>query len=323
MRAALPAVAAAASSPSTTRTAAAARPSCSPRCAPPASCRCASGSRVPADRAAGRAPPGRRASAVGYVKAFMDGTLGSRTARLLDGTRRRDHVGGRRSPGSSAPRPRAACPVAVHAIGDRANREALDAFAATEAPGARSGCATGSSTRSACTPTTSPRFARLGVTASVQSTHATSDRDVADRLWGERAAHAYPYRALLDAGARLAGGSDAPIEALDPLAGLRAAVLRTADERPPWRPGAGDRPRRRARRVHRGARLAGGRRGAPRPARARARRRPRRARPRPARRPRRRARRRHDAGRRLAARRPELRRSGAGRRACPTRRAGR
>ena len=47
-----------------------------------------------------------------------------------------------------------------------------------------------------------PRFAQLGVTASVQFTHATSDRDVADRLWGERAAHAYPYRSLLDAGAR-------------------------------------------------------------------------------------------------------------------------
>ena len=62
----------------------------------------------------------------------------------------------------------------------------------------------------------------------MQFTHATSDRDVADRLWGERAAHAYPYRALRDAGARLAGGSDAPIEELDPLAGLRAAVFRTA-----------------------------------------------------------------------------------------------
>ena len=72
--------------------------------------------------------------------------------------------------------------------------------------------------------------------ASVQYTHATSDRDLADRLWGERAAHAYPYASLLAAGARLAGGSDAPVEELDPLAGLRAAVLRTDGDRPPWRP---------------------------------------------------------------------------------------
>ena len=125
-------------------------------------------------------------------------------------------------------------PVAVHAIGDRANREALDAFAATRADwrGLRPRIE-----HAQCVhPVDVPRFAALGVAASVQYAHATSDRDVADRLWGERAAHAYPYRALLDAGALLAGGSDAPVEELDPLAGLRAAVRRTDGERPPWRP---------------------------------------------------------------------------------------
>ena len=80
------------------------------------------------------------------------------------------------------------------------------------------------------------RFGGLGIAASVQYTHATSDRDIAERLWADRLDHAYPYRSLLDAGARLAGGSDAPVEDLDPLAGLRAAVLRTVDERGPWRP---------------------------------------------------------------------------------------
>ena len=68
------------------------------------------------------------------------------------------------------------------------------------------------------------RFARLGITASVQYTHATSDRELAARLWADRLGHAYPYRQLLDAGVRLAGGSDAPVEELDPLAGLRAAA---------------------------------------------------------------------------------------------------
>ena len=72
------------------------------------------------------------------------------------------------------------------------------------------------------------------MTASVQFVHAPSDRDLADRLWEGRPG-AYAYRSLLDAGARLANGSDAPIEELDPLQGLVAGVLRTLDQRPPWR----------------------------------------------------------------------------------------
>jgi predicted amidohydrolase YtcJ len=170
-----------------------------------------------------------------YVKAFMDGTLGSRTARLLDGT----GVEITSTEGLAALIRRAAAhdlPLAVHAIGDRANRDALDAFEATHAEWAPKGLRPRIEHAQCVHPDDVPRFAALGVTASVQFTHATSDRDVADRLWGERAAHAYPYRSLRAAGAVLAGGSDAPIEALDPLAGLRAAVLRTDSERPPWRP---------------------------------------------------------------------------------------
>ena len=165
----------------------------------------------------------------------MDGTLGSGTARMLDG-------GGVEITSSAALAAiilRAAArrlPVAVHAIGDRANREALDAFAATEATWRPLGLRHRIEHAQCVHPDDVPRFARLGITASVQYTHAPSDRDVADRLWGERAAHAYPYGALLAAGARLAGGSDAPIEPLDPLAGVRAAVLRTDGERPPWHP---------------------------------------------------------------------------------------
>jgi predicted amidohydrolase YtcJ len=73
------------------------------------------------------------------------------------------------------------------------------------------------------------------VTASVQFSHAPSDRDLADRFW-EGHEGAYAYRALLDRGARLANGSDAPVEELDPLRGIVAGVLRTLDERPTWRP---------------------------------------------------------------------------------------
>jgi predicted amidohydrolase YtcJ len=65
---------------------------------------------------------------------------------------------------------------------------------------------------------------------------ATTDRDLAEALWADRLEGAYAYASLRRSGARLAGGSDAPVEALSPLDGMRAAVLRTADDRPPWRP---------------------------------------------------------------------------------------
>ena len=86
------------------------------------------------------------------------------------------------------------------------------------------------------TPEDIPRFAELGVVPSVQFSHAPSDRDIADRIWAGSTDRAYAYRSLLDSGARLANGSDAPIEELEPLAGIRAGVLRTLDERGPWHP---------------------------------------------------------------------------------------
>ena len=168
---------------------------------------------------------------VGYVKAFMDGTLGSRTARLLDGS----GVEITSSEGLAErirQAERAGFTLAVHAIGDRANRDALDAFAAAATRGARHRIE-----HAQCiAPEDAARFAALGIAASVQYTHATSDRDLVERIWADRVEHAYPFRSLWAAGARLAGGSDAPVEELDPLAGLRAAVLRTDSQRPPWRP---------------------------------------------------------------------------------------
>ena len=80
------------------------------------------------------------------------------------------------------------------------------------------------------------RFAQLGIAASVQFSHAPSDRDLAERLWAGKTENAYAFRSLWNSGALVANGSDAPIEELDPLAGVCAGVLRTLDERPAWHP---------------------------------------------------------------------------------------
>ena len=79
-----------------------------------------------------------------------------------------------------------------------------------------------------------PRFAELGVAASVQFSHAPSDRDIAEDYWAGMTDRAYVFRSLLDAGTVVANGSDAPVEELDPLLGIRAGVLRTLDERDAW-----------------------------------------------------------------------------------------
>ena len=171
---------------------------------------------------------------IGYLKGFMDGTLGSATARLLDGsgveitTREELERVVRRAA-------EAHFPVAVHAIGDAANRAALDAFAATRDAWAPPGLRPRIEHAQLLAAEDVERFAALGVAASVQFSHAPSDRDLADRLWEGREG-AYAYRSLLDAGTLLANGSDAPVEELDPLAGIAAAVRRTIDERPAWRP---------------------------------------------------------------------------------------
>jgi predicted amidohydrolase YtcJ len=172
---------------------------------------------------------------LGYLKVFMDGTLGSQTASMLDGSGVRITAGDELEEIVRAGA-HAGWPVAVHAIGDRANREALDAFAATRHEWAPLGLRPRVEHAQCLAPEDLSRFAELGVACSVQFSHAPSDRDLADRFWAGRTEGAYAYRSLLESGAVLANGSDAPIEELDPLAGIRAAVLRTIDERPAWRP---------------------------------------------------------------------------------------
>ncbi len=124
----------------------------------------------------------------------------------------------------------------MHAIGDRANRDALDAFEATRDVWKPLGLRHRIEHAQCLDPADMPRFAELGVACSVQFTHAPSDRDLAERFWGDRLEGTYAFRSLLDSGAVVANGSDAPVEELDPLAGIRAGVLRTIDDRPAWQP---------------------------------------------------------------------------------------
>ncbi len=172
---------------------------------------------------------------VGYLKAFMDGTLGSQTARMLDGSGV-EITSREQLEQYIRDATRAGFPISVHAIGDLANREALDAFEATREEWQPLGLRQRIEHAQLLAPEDVARFAELGVAASVQFSHAPSDRDLADRFWSELSSEPYAFRSLLDSGAVLANGSDAPIEELDPLAGIRAGVLRTLDEREAWHP---------------------------------------------------------------------------------------
>jgi hypothetical protein len=170
---------------------------------------------------------------LGYLKVFMDGTLGSQTAWMLDGSGVQI-TSGEELAAIVRLGAEAGFPVAVHAIGDRANREALDAFETTRELWHPLGLRPRIEHAQLLAPDDIGRFAALGVAASVQFSHAPSDRDLADRFWAGKTDGAYAYRSLLESGAVVANGSDAPIEELDPLAGIRAGVRRTIDARPGW-----------------------------------------------------------------------------------------
>jgi predicted amidohydrolase YtcJ len=162
---------------------------------------------------------------LGYLKVFMDGTLGSQTARLLDGS------GVQITSGDELAEivvraARAGWPVAVHAIGDLANREALDAFERTQDDWRPRGLRPRIEHAQLLAEEDVARFGGIGVAASVQFSHAPSDRELAERFWAGMTHRAYAWRSLWDSGALVANGSDAPIEELDPLEGIRAGALR-------------------------------------------------------------------------------------------------
>jgi predicted amidohydrolase YtcJ len=118
--------------------------------------------------------------------------------------------------------------VCVHAIGDKANREVLDSFAAAYAK-----VGSGRQLRNriehaqVLAPSDIPRFVELDLIASMQPTHATSDMNMAeDRVGRERIEGAYAWQRFLAQGTRIAGGSDFPVESANPFFGLHAAVTR-------------------------------------------------------------------------------------------------
>src|SRR3954453_8359342 len=140
---------------------------------------------------------------LGYLKVFMDGTLGSRTAWMLDGSGVRITSGDelaeivRRAAD-------AGWPVGVHAIGDRANREALDAFERTRDLWQPRSLRQRIEHAQCLAPEDLPRFAQLGVACSVQFSHAPSDEHLAKRFWPDKLDGVYSYRSLLASGALLA-----------------------------------------------------------------------------------------------------------------------
>ncbi|MFD7885974.1 amidohydrolase [Streptomyces bauhiniae] len=175
---------------------------------------------------------------VGPLKLFTDGSLNTRTALCHDPYPGLEGTDGAHGIEQTAPdelirlmRRASAHGIepAVHAIGDRANTVALDAFAAVRCRGRIEHA-------QLLDPEDLPRFAELDVTVGVQPRHATDDRDVADHHWAGRTARAFAYAGLLAAGARLEFGSDAPVSPLDPWLGIAAAVTRTDDTRPAWHP---------------------------------------------------------------------------------------
>ena len=166
------------------------------------------------------------------VKIYTDGALGSRGAALLEPYS--DDAENRGLPflgaGALADRIRAAndsgFQAGIHAIGDRANRMTLDALASVQ--GNRPSPLRNRIEHAQIIAADDlPRFAALGVIASMQPMHATSDMNMAeDRVGAERIRGGYAWRSLLDSGAVIAAGSDFPVERANPFLGLHAAVTR-------------------------------------------------------------------------------------------------
>ncbi len=176
---------------------------------------------------------------IGSVKAFADGALGPRTAAMLQSFEGEPENRGMLLLDAEELYERGRMAVesglslAVHAIGDLANHEVLNAFGQLrEYELGLAGASRSAPLRHRIEhvqlihPEDAGRLAELEVIASMQPVHAPSDMLMADRFWGKRAAYSYAWRTQLDHGARLAFGSDAPVESPNPFWGLHAAVTR-------------------------------------------------------------------------------------------------
>lgn len=182
---------------------------------------------------------GERLSLAG-LKLYVDGSLGGQTAFMFEPYKGSEGCGipvvhGERLTEIVGRATRAGVPCAIHAIGDRAVAETLDAFEASREinPDMRHRVEHAQLIRKQDI----PRFAKAGIIASMQPVHIYGDIITADRYWGERCRWAYPMRSLIDSGARVALGTDCPIERLDPMLGLFAACAREPEEGgDPWYP---------------------------------------------------------------------------------------
>lgn len=189
---------------------------------------------------------------LGGIKIFADGTLGSQTAAMLQGFEGNPNNRGL----LTLPEPEMmeavstaaelGMSIAIHAIGDRAVRVALNSIERAQHRLADANLqATAARLRyrvehaQLVAPADLERMHRLGVVASVQPFHAVADRDLAEHYWGKRYTRAYAYRTMQQMGIPLALGSDAPVETFDPLRILYAAIQRNdsaTPDRAPWLP---------------------------------------------------------------------------------------
>jgi len=169
---------------------------------------------------------------ISSVKLYSDGALGSRGAAMIEPYS--DDPENRGLPfhtqdeltGFAHKANYMGFQVGIHAIGDRGNRMALDAFEAVQ--GDKPSSLRNRIEHSQIIALEDiPRFAELGVIAAVQATHATSDMNMAeDRIGPDRIKGGYAWRRLLESGAVLANGSDFPVELANPWHGLYASVTR-------------------------------------------------------------------------------------------------
>jgi predicted amidohydrolase YtcJ len=184
----------------------------------------------------------------GHIKLFADGSLGARTAWMLEPYEGTSENSGMflTPPAELARHIRKAqqhgIAVSIHAIGDRANRTVLDIF--EETLNAHSPHPPLIPHRiehvQNITPADQTRLAQMNIIASMQPIHCTDDIPNTDLLWGQRGRNAYPFRHLLEAGTTLAFGSDAPVASTNPWHGIHAAVTRQQQDGTPapgWYPG--------------------------------------------------------------------------------------
>ena len=182
------------------------------------------------------------------VKLMSDGALGSRGAAMIDPYEDDTENRGLRMYTQAEVNARVkkandmGFQVGIHAIGDFGNRQSLDAFEFAQG-GAASPLRNRIEHSQIIALDDIPRFAGLGVIASMQATHATSDMNMAeDRIGSERIKGAYAWRKLIESGAVIANGSDFPVELANPMHGLYASVTRQSRGGLPeggWYPGEG------------------------------------------------------------------------------------